>query len=321
MALNGATVNGQQPQTVEDCQLILHVMEMKSMRDQCASYWNDLLSKHGVPAFYDLDVSEPERVAANYIPYIQRYLDWFQREYEVLTMRMSAVGLPCDMIFQRNVLDSEIVSAEKILAALGTTIPKICDIFDVVQTIANIQKELEKNRNVLQIGKRIYSNVCKVLLLAAEAYDPNAYRTAFAILEETYAKTSLKAKRENYLNRLAPVAPQWADAIRTRNGIHGEAAVPSDIDDAWKWKQYYGIIEEITAEPFPELQKRSLALSKEYRRITAKYAEKAAWYNLLRTTEHDISMKQALIGWKQTVKKIGKGTVRTLRCIELRPVN
>src|SRR5699024_1921946 len=177
MALNGATVNGQQPQTVEDCQLILHVMEMKSMRDQCASYWNDLLSKHGVPAFYDLDVSEPERVAANYIPYIQRYLDWFQREYEVLTMRMSAVGLPCDMILQRNVLDSEIVSAEKILAALGTTIPKICDIFDVVQTIANIQKELEKNRNILQIGKRIYSNVCKVLLLAAEAYDPNAYRT------------------------------------------------------------------------------------------------------------------------------------------------
>lgn len=308
MALNGATVNGRQPQTIEDCQLILHVMEMKSMRDQCASYWNDLLSKHGVPAFYDLDASEPERVAANYIPYIQRYLDWFQREYEVLTMRMSAVGLPCDMIFQRNVLDSELVSAEKILAALGNTIPKICDIFDVVQTIADTQKELEKNRNVLQIGKRIYSNVCKVLHLAAESYDPHAYRTAFAILEETYAKTSLKAKRENYLNRLAPVAPQWADAIRTRSGIHGEAAVPSDIDDAWKWKQYYGIIEEIIAEPFPELQKRSLALSKEYRRITAKYAEKAAWYNLLRTTEHDISMKQALIGWKQTVKKIGKGT-------------
>lgn len=308
MALNGATVNGQQPQTVEDCQLILHVMEMKSMRDKCASYWNDLLSKHGVPAFYDLDASEPERVAANYIPYIQRYLDWFQREYEVLTTRVSAVGLPCDMIFQRNVLDSEIVFAEKILAALGNTIPKICDIFDVVQTIADIQKELEKNRNVLQIGKRIYSNVCKVLLSAAESHDPHAYRTAFATLEEIYAKTSLKAKRENYLNRLAPVAPQWAEAIRTRNGIHGDAAVPSDIDDAWKWKQYYGIIEEITAEPFLELQKRSHALSKEYRRITAKYAEKAAWYNLLRTTEHDISMKQALIGWKQTVKKIGKGT-------------
>lgn len=308
IALNGATVNGQQPKTVEDCQLILHVMEMKSMRDQCATYWNDLLSKHGVPAFYDLDASEPERIAANYIPYIQRCLDWFQKEYEALTMRMSAVGLPCDMIFQRNVLDSEIVSAEKVLAAIGNTIPRICDAFDVVLTIADVQKELEKNRNVLQAGKRIYSTVCKALLLATERFDPHAYRDSFAFLEETYAKTSLRAKRENYLNRLAPVAPQWADAIRTRNGIHGADTVPNDIEDAWKWKQYYGIIEEITSEPFPELQKQSLALSKAYREITAKYAEKSAWYNLLRTTENDISKKQALIGWKQTVKKIGKGT-------------
>lgn len=307
-ALNGATVNGQPPQTAEDCQLILHVMEMKSMRDQCASYWNDLIAKHGVPAFYDLDALEPERVAANYIPYIQRYLDWFQSEYEVLTMRMSAVGLPCDVIFQSNPLDTEMMSAEKILMALGDTLPKICNIFEVVKTITDTQKELDQNRSILQMGKRMYSGVCKALLMAAKAYDSCTYRDAFAVLEKTYAKTSLKAKREDYLNRLSPVAPQWADAIRGRDGIHGEAIVPSDIADAWKWKQYYGIIEEITAEPFPELQKRSLALSKEYRRITAQYAEKSAWYNLLRRTEHDISMKQALIGWKQTIKKIGKGT-------------
>lgn len=308
MALNGATVNGQKPQTAEDCQLILHVMEMKSKRDRCTSYWNDLLFKRNAPAFYDLDATEPERVAKNYIPFIERYLNWFKEEYEVLTNRMNAVGLPCDMIFQHNMLDSEIASTEKILDAIGDIIPKICDIFNVVQTIADTQKDLDENRNVLQIGKRIYSNVCKALLLAAENYDIYAYRIAFSTLEETSAKTNLKAKCEDYLNRLKLVAPQWADAIRARKGIHGEAAVPRDIEDAWKWKQYNGIIEEITAEPFLELQKRSLALSKEYRNITAKYAEKSAWYNLLRTTRHDINMKQALIGWKQTVKKIGKGT-------------
>lgn len=307
-ALKGATVNGQPPQSAEDCQLILHVMGMKSMQNQCASYWNDLIAKHGVPAFYDLDALEPERVAANYIPYIQRYLDWFQSEYEVLTMRMSAVGLPCDVIFQSNPLDTGMMSAEKILMALGDTLPEICNVFEVVKTITDTQKELDQNRSILQLGKRMYSGVCKALLMAAEAYDSRTYRDAFAVLEETYAKTSLKAKREDYLSRLSPVAPQWTDAIRGRDGIHGEAIVPSDIADAWKWKQYYGIIEEITAEPFLELQKRSLALSKEYRRITAQYAEKSAWYDLLRRTEHDISMKQALIGWKQTIKKIGKGT-------------
>jgi len=94
VALNGATINGQKPQNAEDCNLILCVLEMKSMREQCASYWNDLIAKHGVPMFQELDRDDPERVAANYIPLIQRYLEWFSNEYEVLTMRMAEVGLP-----------------------------------------------------------------------------------------------------------------------------------------------------------------------------------------------------------------------------------
>lgn len=233
-ALNGAVINGQKPQNAEDCQLILHVMELKSMRDQCAVYWNDLIAKHGIPSFYDLDASEPERVAANYIPYIQRYLDWFQNEYEVLIMHMNAVNLPCDVIFQSNTLDSEMKTTEKILMALVDTLPNICSIFEVVQIIADTQNKLVQNCNILQTGKRLNSVVCKALLTAAEAYDPRTYRDAFALLEKTYAKTNLKSRRVGYLNRLSPVAPQWADAIRSRNGIHGKSVVPRDIGDAWK---------------------------------------------------------------------------------------
>lgn len=308
IALNGATINGQKPQTAEDCTLILSVLEMKSLREQCALYWNDLLAKHGLPQFYDLDREEPERVAANYIPLIQRYLDWFQKEYPVLTMRMEAVGLPCDVIFQQNPLDSEIASTEKILSALAHELPAFCDIFETIHSISKIQSALQDNRNTLHTGKRMYSEVCRAMHSAVEEYDTAAYRNAYAILETTYAKSSLKQTRDDFLNRLTLAAPQWAEAIRSRDGLHGTATVPSDIADAWRWKQYYGIIAEIVAEPFPELQKRSLALSKEYRGVTAKYAEKSAWYHLLRRTEHDISMKQALQGWKLTVKKIGKGT-------------
>lgn len=308
VALNGATINGQKPQNAEDCKLILRILEMKSIREQCASYWNDLIAKHGVPQFYDLDQDAPERVAANYIPSIQRYLDWFNTEYQSLIACIEAVGLPFEAIFQHNTLDSEIASTEKILLALEHDIPELCNVFDVVKSISDIQADLQDNRNILQTGNRVYSDECKALLSAEEIHDPNAYRNAYVILENTYAKASLKRKREEYLDKLAPVAPQWAEAIRNRDGIHGNSAVPDNIEDAWRWKQYSGIIEEIIAEPFPELQKRSLALSKDYRRVTARFAEKSAWYHLLCRTERDIDMKQALQGWKQTVKKIGKGT-------------
>lgn len=308
VALDGAVINGQKPQNADDCKLILHVLGMNSMREQCAFYWNDLIAKRGVPQFYDLAQEAPERVAANYIPLIQRYLDLFKNEYKVLTEYMGIAGIPCDVVFQHNPIDSEVETAGKILSALGNEIPRLCDVFEVVNSISDIQTEVQKNKNILQIGRRVDSEVCRAILWALEAYDTCAYKEAYSILQNTYAKIRLKQKREEYIGRLAPIAPQWAEAIRNRDGIHGNATIPSNIDDAWRWKQYCGIIEDIIAEPFPELQKRSLALSKEYRKVTAKFAEKSAWYNLLRRTEHDISMKQALQGWKLTIKKIGKGT-------------
>ena len=232
--------------------------EMKEIREKCASYWNDLIAKYGVPKFYDLDQDAPEHIAANYIPLIKRYLDWFKNEYEVLIKRMGEVGLPSQIIFCESPLDSDIVSAGKILSALGRDIPELCDAFSIILDLAEHQADLKNNRNVLQYGKRAYSDECRALLTAEESYDVAAYRDAYAQLENTYTKLNLKRKREEYLKRLAPVAPQWAEAICNREGIHGASTVPSDIEDAWRWKQYYGIVEEIVAEPFQNFKKEAL---------------------------------------------------------------
>lgn len=308
VALEGATINGQSVQNVEDCDLILDVLKMNSMREKCASYWNELMAKYEMPSFYDLDPEEPEGIAAHYIPEIQRYLEWFGKEYEVLAGCMENVGLPCDTIFQKDPLDSEMETAKKILQALGHDIPMLCHVFQIAKTISDIKTVLQKNLSTLQTGKRLYSHTCNMILSAAKSSDIVAYRNGYEDLKKIYDKTNLLKKREEYLSRLNPVAPGWAEAIHDRKGIHGEATLPGNIEDAWRWKQYYGIIEKIVEEPFADLQKRSLSLSKDYRTVTAKFAEKCAWYHLLRRTEHDLTMKQALQGWKLTVKKIGKGT-------------
>lgn len=308
MALNGATVNEHQPETAEDCALILHIMELEARRKQCASCWDDSMAKYGAPRFFELDSCDPEQIAVNYIPLIQRNLDWFSNEYTMLRQRMNDVGLPCNVIFQENALDSPLVITEKVLSAVAEVLPGLCQAFSVVVSTADLRQKLQKNRTLLQIGNRVSSRVCRALLEAMEAGDAATYREAYAALEDTYTKRDLKGKREAYLARLAPAAPQWAEAIASRAGIHGNVAVPADVEDAWMWKQYYGIIQEILAEPYGQLQEKSISLSKEYRRTTALYAEKSAWYHLLLTTEGNTSLRQSLQGWKQTVKKIGKGT-------------
>lgn len=304
-------INGQFAQSAADCNLILHAIEFSEMREKCAVYWNQLLAGRGVPAFFDLDGESPEQIARNWIPTIQTYLNWYQNDYAKLTELLQAAGLPSAQIFGTTALDSDLTATSKILDAIQQTIPNLCEICRLILEVGEKEEVCQQNERILLSGKRSTSNLCAALSNALHKGNVQSYAAAFSALEKMYEKYALLRSRDDMLVSLKSVAPQWADAIQNRKGIHGEKTVPDTIEDAWKWKQLSGIIDGIVKEPFEQLQADSLRLSKDYRAITAEYAEKCGWYHLLLRTEADIDMKQALQGWKLTVKRIGKGTGKT----------
>lgn len=306
--LANVSINGHSVQSDKDCELILHIIELKNYRDVCARYWNDLFAIHGVPNFYELDVREPERIAKNWIPSIKKYIGWYETAYNPLLVKIRSVGLPVDHIFEQNNLDSDTVATEKMLAAVSTVLPEMCDVCYCIWELERFYSTLESAISVLKKGRRSESQCCYNVIRSIQSEDPDAFSDAYSKLGEIYKKYELQQHRKEMLMRLEPIAPQWADAIRNRDGIHGSCVLPDTIELAWKWKQLSEIIEELTEAPFRELQNKSILLSKNYRDITAKYAEKSAWYHLLRRAEGDRDMQQALQGWKLTVKKIGKGT-------------
>lgn len=307
-ALECVTVNGKPVQSAKECEIILHSIHLEGLRRQCGVYWDELLCHHGVPRFRDLDAYAPERIAYNWIPGINRYLDWYQDAYAPLVEKLEAVGVPAGILFSTDPLDSDLVATDKILAAVSADVSVICDMCSAVIEIEKYLAECSANQQILKSGKRFNSQICRSITEAAEYGDTFLYAEAFSDLERMHSKYILQNHRSEMLRSLAPIAPQWADSIQTRQGVHGEPVVPDTIEDAWKWKQLSGIIEEMTKQPFSELQAESIRLSKAYRKTTAAYAEKSAWYHLLKATEGDIDMRHALQGWKQTVKKIGKGT-------------
>ena len=308
LALSSFTIDGKQVNSARDCEIIIHCIELEEMRQKCAAYWDNLLAVNDVPKFFELDTENQENIALKWIPHIQKYLNWYQDSYQPLLNKITAVNLPADVIFEKNSLDSDIDEIEKIFLAIENIIPAICDIFMAAIDAEIYSAKINETKNILSYGKHGNSQVCKNVLSAIKNGDNNEYFEAYSELNRIYEKYSLQNNRADLLKILEPVAPQWAEAIRNRIGIHGNFTVPSDIEDAWKWKQLCGIVEEITEKPFYTLQEDSLRLSKDYRRITADYAEKCSWYHLLRRIAGDKDMQQALQGWKQTIKKIGKGT-------------
>ena len=311
LALENIRVNGHAVQSQNDCELVLHIIELHNLRFQCSKYWNDLLSRYGVSEFFELSPEAPEGIAKNWIIQIEKYLDFYENAYEPLMQRLEIVGIPFNVIFDDNPLDSEYASAEKKFETISVVIPEICDICNYVVTQGRNNNVFASNIQILKMGKRAESVVCQNLINAIESRDVDEYSDAFTNLSKMYQKYELREQREKMLSKLESVAPQWTEAISNRTGIHGTNIVPESIEMAWKWKQLSEIIDDRTSQPFEELQNKSVQLSKAYREITAQYAEKSAWYHLLKKTEGDINMCQTLHGWKNTVKKIGKGTGKT----------
>lgn len=306
--LEEVKINGNKIQSESDCDIILNSIELAKQREQCARYWDELLTPHRVPNFFSLDTLEPERIASKWIPEIEYYISWYEMDYSCLVQKMRAANFPVSTLFAITTLDSELEEINKILTAVKNSIPFIIKACQLGISCQRKEYEIEKARNLLQERKRINSEICQGLVEAIGEGNLLEYKKYFGQLEETYEKYSLQKEREKILSKLNLIAPGWAKAIKEREKIHGQGVIPAHIEDAWKWKQYAEILAKIIKNPFQNLQEESMRLSKKYRKVTADYAQICAWYYLLQKTECDIDMKQALQGWKQTIKKIGKGT-------------
>lgn len=301
-------INGERLSSKADVDIVLHQINLARMRRQCASYWNELMKKAGEPAFSDLDADEPENIAKAWIEPIRRNLAWYKDTFTELADKLESVGVQTSEFIAVNRSDNAMQMTEKILDAISSVIPDVLQASKISRELSEMQESFTQMKQILRAEKRTASAVCSNLAAAIDALNPEDYNKWYKELDTLYDKYYLQSSRRGFIDRISEVAPDWAEAIRGRVGRHGESVLPADIEDAWRWKQYSGIISEILSTPYDTLQAESLSLSRSYRRLTGEYAEKMAWYHLLQRTENDIDMRQALNGWKLTVRKIGKGT-------------
>ena len=303
----GVSINGALIMSENDCMLVKYRLTLEEKRSQVALLWDELMSTHGAPEFFSLD-NEPERIGLQTIPNIERYLNWYQNEYAKLLRLVRQAGLNSEAIFCESEMESELTHTEKMLCTAHKILPHYIELANQLMILCGIEERKNQTIRTLNEGERRRSSICNSLCSAVEHGEAEVYGCCYRQLSELYAKSSLKASREEVLAIIAPIAPEWANAIRNRAGIHGNIDCPKTIEDAWKWKQFAGIIDSIISEPFEELQHKAVMLDKELRKATVRVASDRAWHHLMLRTERNLSMRQALMGWKLTVRKIGKGT-------------
>lgn len=305
-ALDSVTINGKTPEYPQDFRNVLAYFNLLSQRERLNKLWDSLMASHGASKFSSLG-DEPERKCLQQKNSIEYWMKWARNTKEDICRLSREAGLGESLIQPiSNFVSMTDDKANAILEHIRHTIAPALNLVHLVNELFAYTTQKEKTIEALR--RYPDSAVCNDISAAIDASSIENYELTFAHLKSILGKKDIQSQREVILNKLRNSAPDWADAIEQRYGIHGEGSIPSDIKTGWKTAQLSAQVDLITKTPLIDAEQNVTRLSTHFRMLTEKYACALAWCALQRRIEAKPQIRQTLNGWKQTISKIGKGT-------------
>lgn len=299
-------VNQKQVDSEQACEVAIASISLAIKRETMCRFWHDLIEKRSGPTFASLGI-EPEQLAYSYIAKIKGYLLWSQKELVKIKKNAAACGVP-DIFLIPPTTMIPIQEASFLITAIYKVLPMYANLIHIVyNALPQCTNTIQITKDTLEdfIEQSVY---CRNLMKALENLEFREYSVVYEQLEKLFQKDIIFKQRQNILKKIEEVAPEWGNCIRNRINIHGKPQLPADLDKAWLWKQFSSIIDDILSQPIEKLQEESYILQKKLKQKTAELAETLAWMHLLERIEGDVTQKQALEGWRQLQRKMGKGT-------------
>jgi very-short-patch-repair endonuclease len=151
------------------------------------------------------------------------------------------------------------------------------------------------------------SDAASVFIEAQDSWHADHYEEASRELARLERLRELFNCRRALLAKLELPARTWAQAIANRQKPHDGAKPPGpEPASAWRWRSWLQELKRRAAVSIPDLQERFTATQDELRRLAAKIIEHETWAAQRERTK--LTEQQALVGFVQTLRKVGKGT-------------
>jgi very-short-patch-repair endonuclease len=307
--IRSSRVAAGQPSLLEHFHALRDLAGLDVLRQQLTSRWNTQLLALGLPAAETFGPS-PEAACRQFSGSIKRALDWSFESWMPLKDAFLSIGLRFEQLIDEQPPDIEGGELARLAALLSGTAQNVLATRRNAVRWRSIE---EKQAEIIELlsgagGDEQSTHVVGDLQSAVRAFNPSAYSKAVDRLAELHDRRKHLERRRQLLRLLEPAAPGWATAIKRRTALHDESKLPPNIQDAWLWRQLNDELDRRGRISIRELQAQSAGVSQALQEVTAELIERKAWAAQLRRTERNLSQKQALVGWLDTVKKMGKGT-------------
>jgi very-short-patch-repair endonuclease len=295
------------PRTSEHFHSLGKLARLRSAREELAGRWDRQMAPFGAPRSTSLG-EEIERTLPQFCAAMCDCLQWHSAIWEPLERELKGLGF----LWEKFLAEQPVVATphgnltrlhkavtDSLLSILGARANAL-RWFHIEATLSKLRSQLigpTKNDAASIVVSRFRA--------ALDELDVSAYDEAFMRLVQLERTRTDLNRRHTLLTKLENVAPAWAAAIRHRNGVHGAPELPGDPDAAWLWLQLRLELEKRASVSFDDLQKEREDLRNKLRSVTVDLIDRRAWS--FQTKRTSLSQQQALIGWLDDIKLIGKG--------------
>ena len=280
--------------------------DLESARVELEERWNSLIGDRIAMPFASLGDS-PEMSCRPLINEVRRCLNWHDDVWLPLRARLIHEGL----------------DYERVAAAVPAEAGRVAE-YDVIEKIATgvlpVLIETEIRRRRLAESEATFSDVenlsvaidptnadvgCVGMIVAAvRQRNPERYASSLDYARRLYSIKPCVFERDKLVSRLQTVAKPWAAMIYHRRSPHDRGAPPGDVTEAWTWKQLAETLGERGKLDVHAIQAKLESVRDQLRAITESLVDAKAWGNQLQRLQDNSGVRQALVGWLDTAKRL-----------------
>ena len=305
--IEATRVKNARPRLPEHFQALRQLSRLTNLRQDLAGRWDRQVAALGTPPSAEMG-EEVEKTLMQFCDAIENCLGWHEHTWLPLQQQLEDLGFRWEKFLAEQ---PPVVGADGELVRIGKAVNQslllILDSRYKKLKLLQLEEEIRDLKNRLKLAARLAksSKVISKLLAAVKDEDSNDYRDAYERLLELKSRQADLDLRRALLTKLESAAPSWAAAIRNRTGTHGRGEPPRDPAAAWTWRQLNDELDRRAGVSLEALQTKSEKLREQLRRVTVGLIDKRAWAAQARRTSS--RQRQALVGWLDTIRRIGKG--------------
>jgi len=305
--IESVKVNSARPRSLEHFRALHTLAHLENLRRQLASRWDRQMAPLGTPPSAHMG-EEIEKTLMQFCDSIEDCLNWHERTWLLLQQQLADLGFRWEKFLAEQ---PAVIGAEGELVRLGKAVANV--LLPVLDSryqklrLVQLEEELRETKSRHKLVGRA-ARATKVLVhlyKAIQEEDCAGYRDAYERLLELKSRQADLDLRRLLLIKLESAAPAWAATIRNRTGVHGRSEPPRDPSAAWIWRQLNDELDRRGDVSLETLQSKIEKLREHLRRVTIDLIDRRSWACQAKRTSP--RQRQALVGWLDTIRRIGKG--------------